>query len=270
MPQLIYLQRVNWLLNQRVNWQNIARFWDALTSEQHGRDSSYVQNKEEKKKGYSRLFPRMENSKFWIKDMPKTLLNLPNFGWMHSISSWKQKNCLKWRTFQQKNSPPSWKISTEEFKLQREQSTKTPKWTLESDQGIHQQIFQRGEKPRHHPSPGSLPAMNFSKDCSKKESQRDMEIPNPKIQSAMKIWNIWQIISPMKQQQSSALSLCKKLSSSTSSITWEEGAERTYAIALDPDDRCYIYQKVGEADKNHNENDTDEANQARIYEIPGQ
>ena len=44
----------------------------------------------------------------------------------------------------------------------------------------------------------------------------------------------------------------------------------TFAIAVDPDQHCYIYQKVGEADKNHNENSTEEANQARIYAIPGQ
>ena len=44
----------------------------------------------------------------------------------------------------------------------------------------------------------------------------------------------------------------------------------TFAIANDPDTKKeYIYQKVDEADKNHNQNDTNKANQGRIYEVPG-
>ena len=44
----------------------------------------------------------------------------------------------------------------------------------------------------------------------------------------------------------------------------------TFAIATDPDTKKeYIYQKVDEADKNHNQNDTHKANQGRIYKVPG-
>ena len=46
--------------------------------------------------------------------------------------------------------------------------------------------------------------------------------------------------------------------------------KNTFAIGVDPDDHHFVYQKVREADKNHTEKDTDEANQARIYAIPGQ
>ena len=43
-----------------------------------------------------------------------------------------------------------------------------------------------------------------------------------------------------------------------------------FAISTDPKDgRKFIYQAVDEYDKNHNETDTDIANEGRIYEIPG-
>ena len=44
----------------------------------------------------------------------------------------------------------------------------------------------------------------------------------------------------------------------------------TFGIAIDP--QCkkeYLYQKIDEADKNHNQNDTRKANQGRIYAVPG-
>ena len=44
----------------------------------------------------------------------------------------------------------------------------------------------------------------------------------------------------------------------------------TFALATDPENMVqYIYQRVDEADKNHNHNDTSKANQGRIYQIPG-
>ena len=44
----------------------------------------------------------------------------------------------------------------------------------------------------------------------------------------------------------------------------------TFAVKTDPEvSRKYIYQCIDEYDKNHNEFDTDIANEGRIYEIPG-
>ena len=44
----------------------------------------------------------------------------------------------------------------------------------------------------------------------------------------------------------------------------------TFAIEKDPTGLRYIYQKTDETDKNHDENDTEMSNQARIYEVVGQ
>ena len=43
----------------------------------------------------------------------------------------------------------------------------------------------------------------------------------------------------------------------------------TFKIATDSKKRRFIYQDKDENDKNHNENDTENSNQGRIYEIPG-
>ena len=43
----------------------------------------------------------------------------------------------------------------------------------------------------------------------------------------------------------------------------------TFDIGMDPDGRQYIYQARDELDKNHRQNDTDPANQGRIYQQPG-
>ena len=43
----------------------------------------------------------------------------------------------------------------------------------------------------------------------------------------------------------------------------------TFDIGTDPDGRQFIYQAINELDKNHRQNDTDEANQGCIYEQPG-
>ena len=44
----------------------------------------------------------------------------------------------------------------------------------------------------------------------------------------------------------------------------------TFAISIDPETKKqYIYQKLDEADKNHNQNDIHKANQGQIYEVPG-
>ena len=43
----------------------------------------------------------------------------------------------------------------------------------------------------------------------------------------------------------------------------------TFEIGTDPDGRQFIYQAIDELDKNHRQNDSDPANQGRIYEQPG-
>ena len=43
----------------------------------------------------------------------------------------------------------------------------------------------------------------------------------------------------------------------------------TFKIERDSKGLCYIFQAKDESDQNHNETDTDESNQAKIYEIPG-
>ena len=43
----------------------------------------------------------------------------------------------------------------------------------------------------------------------------------------------------------------------------------TFEIGTDPDGRQYIFQAIDEFDKNHRINDTESANQGRIYELPG-
>ena len=49
-----------------------------------------------------------------------------------------------------------------------------------------------------------------------------------------------------------------------------EMQQGTFEIGTDPDGRQYIYQNIDELDKNHRYNDTDIANQGRMYEQQGE
>ena len=46
--------------------------------------------------------------------------------------------------------------------------------------------------------------------------------------------------------------------------------KNTFGIERDANGLEYIYQKCDETYKNHNENDIEISNQARIYEVPGE